>query len=361
MGKIEVLKREREAGVNLILGKVTLTEYLHYWLNEVIKPGRRHHTEKSYRATLERYAIPQIDQHKLCDLTPQHVQRMVNELAALKLRRVPGYTRSVLSRALNRAMKLGYIHRNEASLVDTPTAEGSTMTILSTQQVNQFLAAVVGHRLEAAYRLALQLGIRKGELLALRLEDIDLVAGTLHICGQLQWIDGKLLRVPVKTRKALRTLPLTPSLIAVLRRHLMRLEAEQLQDGWVEHGLLFPAELGTPLNGFNLIRHFKTVLHHTGLPMATRFHDLRHTAISLMLSQGVDARTVAELAGHSTITLTLDVYAHSTNATCRAAVAALDGLIGSTMAPQRAGGEENPGPSAQRAVAIPCPEARSRI
>jgi integrase len=163
-------------------------------------------------------------------------------------------------------------------------------------------------RLEALYIAAVHAGLRPGELLALRWEDVDLDRGVLHVRRALS--DGEF--TTPKTKRSRRRIDLGTGSSAALRRHRTRqLEERMARAGlWQDHGLVFPSSVGTPLSHRNVVRSFKAVLRRTGLPAAIRLYDLRHTCATLLLCRDVHPKYVQELLGHASIAQTLDTYSH---------------------------------------------------
>ncbi len=238
------------------------------------------------------------------------------------------YARAVLRKALNQAVKWGQVPRNVVTLVDAPRAKRHQITPLTPDQGRALLTAVQGHRLEGLYRVALSLGLRLGEALGLRWEDIDLDTGTLRVAVALQRRKGSRELVEPKTQQSRRTLPLPQVLISALKTHRTRQLEERLAaaPAWHDQGLVFPSTVGTPIEPRNLTRHFKSVLQAAELPNI-RFHDLRHTAASLLVAQGVHPRVVMEILGHSQISLTMNTYAHVLPQAQREATAYMDTLF----------------------------------
>jgi integrase len=188
---------------------------------------------------------------------------------------------------------------------------------------------VSDHRLEALYTVAVTAGLRQGELLGLRWEDVDLEAGMLQVRRVLSEArSGRIFEAP-KSGKG-RHIRLTRKAIGALRVHRKRQLEERMQRAglWREQGLVFPSQVGTPLSARNLQRHFKTLLKSARLPETTRFHDLRHTCATLLLRQGVHAKYVQELLGHTDISLTLNVYSHVLPDMGDAAAGAMDDALG---------------------------------
>jgi integrase len=326
--KLKALHAQQQTGANLTPERITVAGYLALWLEQVVTPTCRPRTLESYAGVTRRYLVPHLGHHQLAALTPAHVQQMLNDLKARGLSpRTVAYARGVLQRALNRAIKWEYVGRNVATLADAPRQIKPQIVPLDATQARALLAAVQGHRLEALYRLALGLGLRKGELCGLLWRDLDWGRQTLAISGAVGWEEGILVRAEPKTAAGLRTLPLSPALLDALREHQQRQQDEASGPDWNTLGLIFPSEAGTLLNPRNVVRHFKGLLIVARLPSRVRFHDLRHTCATLLISQGIHPRVVMELLGHSAISVTMNTYAHALPADQRSAAAALDALL----------------------------------
>lgn len=183
-------------------------------------------------------------------------------------------------------------------------------------------------RLAALYTVALAVGLRQGEALALRWEDVDLDMGTLLIRRTVQRIDGKLVYGEPKSRTSRRTIALPHAAITALQRHRRRQIEEHLRAGslWQDHGLVFTTHFGTPLDARNVIRWFKALLKKADLP-DFRFHDLRHTCATLLLVQGEQPRTIMDILGHSQISLTMNTYAHVMPEVRREAASKMDAIL----------------------------------
>ncbi|MDQ3999719.1 MAG: site-specific integrase [Actinomycetota bacterium] len=205
---------------------------------------------------------------------------------------------------------------------------------LDREQVHALFEAVSGHRLEALYIVAVTAGLRLGELLALKWEDVDLEAGssatgTLQVRRVLSEArSGRIFEAP-KSGKG-RQIRLTRYATEALKRHRKRQLEERMKLAglWQDQGLVFPSQVGTPLSARNLQRHFKALLKRAGLPQTIRFHDLRHTCATLLLRQGVNPKFVQELLGHADISLTLNVYSHVLPDMSDAAAGAMDDALG---------------------------------
>ena len=201
------------------------------------------------------------------------------------------------------------------------------MKTLSTEQARALLVAARGDRLEALYVLALTTGMRQGELLALRWRDVDLERGTLSVTGTLGWSKGAGLTISEpKTARSRRQLQLAAMAVTALRQHRASQAAEILAAvTWDQAAdLVFLNQAGRPMQASNLLRRsFFPLLASAGLPRI-RFHDLRHTAATLLLARGVHPKIASEMLGHATVAFTLDVYSHVTETLQREAARTMD-------------------------------------
>jgi integrase len=196
------------------------------------------------------------------------------------------------------------------------------MQALAPDQVIRLLAAAKDDRLEALYVLAVTTGLRQGELLGLQWEDVDFPGAALHVRHTLHELNGRLWIGEPKTKRACRQVDLPAIAVVALRGHRERMLIEDRSDG-----LVFCDTQGGPLRKSNLLRRsFLPLLKRAGLP-AIRFHDLRHTAATLLLAQGVHPKIVQERLGHSNIALTLDTYSHVLPGMGREAASKLDALL----------------------------------
>jgi len=316
-----VVKRELQQNIPPITGRMTLAVYLQHWLAESAKPTIRESTYVSYRTIVRKHLVPQLGRVQLAKLTPQMVEQFLNNRigTGLSPRRVQ-YFHAVLRRALNRAMKAGYLGRNVATLVDPPRVPHKEIEPFTPSQIRVLLEAIKGNRLEALYSVALAVGLRQGEALGLRWGDVDFQAGLIHARYELQRIEGKFQLVELKSRRSHRTLAVPSYIAEKLREHGARQREEHLLLGpeWHDNDLVFTSQTGLPLDGKNVTRAFQRLLRRAGLPKR-RFYDLRHSCATLLLVQGVPARVVMEILGHSQIGLTMNTYTHVVPELSRAA------------------------------------------
>jgi len=317
------LLREQHTGTLAKDGRLTVGEYLSGWLaDKRVRPS----TRRGYQTWVNQHLIPSLGRIRLAKLQPQDVDAMVHaKLAAGLSPRTVHHMRAVLRAALAQAVRYELIPRNVAALSNPVPVPDHEMTVFTPGEAMAFLEAVRGDRLEALYGVVLALGLRQGEALGLRWEDIDLDARRLIVANALQRVDGKLALVPPKTRRSRRTIELPDAAVTALRAHKVRQLEERLLTGgrWQDSGHVFTSTIGTPLDGSSVTRAFQRLLANAGLPRL-RFHDLRHSCATLLLVQGVPARVVMEILGHSSIALTMNTYSHVMPSLKREAADAMD-------------------------------------
>ncbi len=236
---------------------------------------------------------------------------------------------TVLRVALGGAVRDGLLARNPASAVKQPSVAKKEARHLSSAEVTSLLDAAKGSRYHCLLSLIAATGLRRGEAAALRWRDLDLKGGTLHVRGTLARVAGKVTVTPPKTAKSRRVLPLSPSVIVMLKTHRKRQAAERLRAGnvWVESEYVFTTESGTTVEPQNILRAVKTAADDAGLS-DVRVHTLRHSAATTWLENGVHLKAVSELLGHASIAITADIYGHLSDETARGAMAALSEAIG---------------------------------
>jgi integrase len=320
----------QQQGLPVAVERQTLGQFIAKWLEDSVRPTVRPKTFDSYAQLVRLYIGPELGNIQLGKLSPQDIQHLLNKLLKSGLApRTVQYCHAILKMALGRAYKWSLVPRNVAQLVDPLRSRRYEMRSLDPEEARTFLNTVRGDRLEALYSVAIALGLRQGEALGLRWEDIDMDKCTLKVRYALQRIDGKPQLVEPKTQKSRRTIFMPQVTVNALRAHRVRQLEERLVAGtrWKESGLVFTSTIGTSLDPRNAFRLFQEALQRAGLPHI-RFHDLRHTCASLLLAQGVHPRVVMETLGHSQISLTMDTYSHVIPALQRDAADRMDAVLG---------------------------------
>ncbi len=311
--KLTALLRDVDRGLTVAAENWTVEQYLDHWLATVVKPNRAPKTYQGYELVVRRHLVPAVGRKRLKGLGVADVRRLVQGLtdAGLGVRTVQ-QVHAVLRNALEQAVRDEAVARNVAKLVKVRTPAYEVGRGLTVAQAKSLLRRVDGERLQALYVLAVYLGLRRAELLGLRWADVDLDEERLEVTQTLQRVDGGLQLLPPKSRKSRRTIPLPSPCVEALRQHRVRQDRERLSLGpaWTDSGLVFTTTIGTPIEPDNLRRSWDKVRGATGDP-PVRFHDLRHTCVSLLLDLGVPPHVVQEIVGHSAIDVTMTIYAHA--------------------------------------------------
>ena len=325
---------DREGGLVFDAGGLGVGGYLDRWLADSVKDTVRISTYQGYERICRRHIKPTLGRVKLKDLSVVHVRGLYRERLDSGLApRMVQLIHVVLHKALKQAVMDGLIPRNVTEAVKAPRPEKKEIEPLSPEQARVLLdaASEAGDRFEALYVLAVSTGMRQGELLGLKWEDVDFEAGTLQVRRTLSTATGGGFRFGApKTAKSRRSIRLPGMALSALRKHRKAQLEERIKLAglFVDHGMVFATKTGTPVMRQDLIvRSFKPLLKRAGLP-DIRFHDLRHTCATLLLAKGVHAKLVQELLGHSTISITLDTYSHVLPGMGDAAAGAMDEALG---------------------------------
>jgi integrase len=299
--KLRKLLEDRDAGIAYDSEGLTVERYMHRWLefiSDKVRPG----TFKPYEAITRLHINPTLGSTKLDTLNALQLEKLYRQKLneGLSARRVR-YIHVTIRKALKDAVRLQLLSRNVADAAIPPRSVKQEIELLTQEQLRTLLDASRSDKLHALYVLAITTGMRQGELLGLQWKDLDLDAGTLRVNRSVY--EGVI--NPPKTNPGRRTIRLSKLAIAALRQH--RINAAKLRiSEWV-----FPNASDTPIAHQNLHnRSWKPLLKRAGLPHSVRFHDLRHSCISLLLARGIPVKVVSEMAGHADVSITLSVYGH---------------------------------------------------
>ena len=311
--KLTKAMADRDDGLVFDADNLKVGEYLERWLVDSVLDTVRPTTYERYEQIVRIHVRPALGSVKLKNLTPVHVRGLYREKleAGLSARTVQ-YIHVTLHKALKQAVQDGLIPRNATEAVKAPQVRREEMRPLSAEQVKVLLEVARGDRLEALYVLAIHTGLRQGELLGLKWEDVDLESGTLRVRRTLVTAKGGPVLTAPKTKGSRRSVKLTQDAVEALRSHLKHQlqEIDRAGSLWRENGLMFASESGEPLDRRYLTScRYKALLKRAELPMI-RFHDLRHTCATLLLSKNVNPKIVSEMLGHASIAITLDTYSH---------------------------------------------------
>jgi integrase len=328
------LVRKSRSGQPVNVGPQRLDDYLAYWLAEVVKPWRRHNTYAMYETFVRLYLVPPLGSKRLDRLKVSDVRSFLRKLRddGASPRKVQA-ARAVLRAALSNAVTEELVDRNVATMLTVPRPPKRRIHPWEPEEARAFLSAAEGRVLYPAYVVQLCLGLRRGEVLGLGWDDVDLDRGEAHIRWQIQRVGGQLVRVPVKTADSEGVIPLPPFVVKALaaRQTVQQAERERSGARWSDpHGwrLILTTPAGGPIDPRNFNRSFHAVARAAGV-RSIRVHDTRHTCASLLRSLGVDLSVIKEILRHSQISITADVYVHVTTKQQREAV----GLISDVLDP----------------------------
>ena len=265
-----------------------------------------------YEVSLRKHIIPEIGHLKLARLTADDLDGLYSRLLSGGLSpKTVRMIHAVLHRALSHAQRRGAIAVNPASVAAPPSAPRREFRTLAPAEAALLLKAALSDRLYGVYVLALTCGLRQGEILGLRWADVDLNGAVLHVRQQVYRMAGEWVFSEPKTAAGRRTVSLSGSAVEALRERRLAQNKERLRaETWEDLDLVFSNRRGNPIDKANLLRgSFWPLLERAGLPHM-RFHDLRHSCASLLLAEGVHPKVVQEMLGHSSISVTLDIYSH---------------------------------------------------
>lgn len=318
--------------------KDDFSTYMTSWLAQKklsIRPG----TYKTYRWLVNYHIIPELGQHKMVNLLPQHLvslyERLQNGEKRLSSQTIVSIHR-VIHDALNTAVKWELLSKNVAHVVKPPKVVSKEMTVWSDEELAQFLEFTKNSRYYIIFLLAATTGMRRGEVLGVKWEDIDLSTGRLSVRrSYTRGLVGHIFQEP-KTTSGIRTIVLPQLTIEALKKHRLvleqdKLKAEKVGTEYNDQGMVVQTRNGYPVSPYFLESRWRDLLSKSGLPKI-RLHDLRHTHASLLLLAGVHPKAVSERLGHSSITITLDRYSHVFPTLQQEAAEKLDELLNSAAA-----------------------------
>lgn len=304
--RLTQLLAERRSGASVTAHKLTVRQYLVQWLDY-----KRHHVRPKTFVEYEQLASGELStrlgRHQLTRLQPLDIERMVAAmLNEGHSTRKTHTTLKVLKVALRQAVDWNLIRSSPAQRVRSPRQERQELQVWTPKEARKFLCVASTNRLFALYYMALDTGMRRGELLGLHWEDVDLDKGTIRIRRNLVEVGSRIVVGEPKTRSSRRTLTLALDTLQVLKDHKL----SQVVELGEEPPMVFASTVGTYVQPSNLARSFRAITAKAGVPKI-RLHDLRHTAASLAIYHGADLKALSERLGHATPSITLNVYYHA--------------------------------------------------
>jgi integrase len=310
--KMRAVRRNLDDGLPTPDDRLTVGQVLDRWMNDVLRHQVAPIAFENYKSVADLHIRPTLGKRQVTKLVPADVDALMSAkldagYSVSTVRRI----RAILVQALNQAERWGLVVRNVAAVTRGPRAKRTEGRTLTPSQARQLLASLSGHRLETLYVTMLGLGLRRGEALGLAWADVSLDRGVLVIRHALKREGGTLVLGEVKTAKSRRSLNIPRPVVESLKAHRARQAQDRLAVGeaWTDSGLVFTTQVGTPLDPRNIYRDFVGVCERSGLGR-WHPHELRHSAASIMLAQGVPIEVVSDILGHSSIRMTADVYGH---------------------------------------------------
>jgi integrase len=310
--KLRKAQQEAEQGTLVEPSKLRVKDYLTDWLS-IHGPSIKDSSCTNYRYQIDAHLIPALGHIPLQKLTPAQIQKCYAGLLEEGLKASSIHSLHIVFKsALADAVEWDKIGRNPCDKVKLPRKEKRDIMPLTQDQARSLLQAATGHWLEGLLTLALATGMRQGELLALHWHDIDFERGIVQVRRSLSYVQKRgISEEEPKTAHSRRSIQLAAFAIDALKRHrTAQIKARWQEDTkWQEKGLVFCNHWGGYLWRVNVHAAFKRLLERATLP-AIRFHDLRHTAAVALIMKGVHAKVIQEILGHSSITVTMDIYGH---------------------------------------------------
>jgi integrase len=300
--------------------KVSLGEYLRYWLENYARQSVRQTTMDNYTSLIDKHIIPELGHIQIAKLSPMHLQEFYNK--KLQYGRADGKPgglapktvrelHSLIHKALDQALKWQAVTKNVARAVSPPRKEKKEIKHWTKDEVKEFLNSIENERLFALYHLALNTGMRRGELLGLRWVDMRLNDGYVAVRQNLVKTNSGILMQEPKTSNSRRNISISSNTVAALKAHKKQQLQEKLAHGpdYKDNGLVFCRLNGLPLYPDGVSDQFNRLVAKAGVKSIT-FHDLRHTHATLLLVAGIHPKVVSERLGHYSVALTLDLYSH---------------------------------------------------
>ena len=311
-------------------GKYTVGTWMDEWFENVAKIKVRPSSHQTYRSYIDNHIKPNIGNIPLEKLTTMDLQKLYrtlltkgrvdrieaeNQPSGLSAKTVRNINQ-VISSALDLAVAQKIIPSNPTDACELPKVEHREMQTIPEEQLQAFLAEAKATGVYEMYYIELATGLRRGELLGLKWQDIDWKNAIIKVRRQIARVDGQIVETPLKTKNSYRTVTISPQAIEVLKQ-----QKAKTHDQYV-----FPSPNGGPISPDSVNNTLKRVLARAGIPKV-RFHDLRHTFATIALQNGVDIKTVSGMLGHFSAGFTLDTYAHVTTAAQKEAAQTMGNVL----------------------------------
>lgn len=295
--------------------KALFGAFAEQWVSTTLAVSNRRQSTKSLYASLTRSHLvgSHLGNLPMDRVTPTAVERWLTELRKRGLAESTVRTTYTVARAIgDAAVRDHLIVRNPFAAIKRPKVEQAEAAHLTVEQFRALQSSLADSRYALLVELLGHTGLRRGEALALQWRDVDLDEQVVRVRGTLARVDGGLVVTAPKSKKSLRSVPLTDAAVGVLRRVKRRTAEDRLRAGskWVTTGFVFVTEFGEPCDPRNALRALQSAAQAAGLPKEVGLHTIRHTAATVMLENGVPMKVVSEILGHAGISITADIYSH---------------------------------------------------
>ena len=337
--KLTELLHKRNTGTEVDPRRITVKDYLRRWLRDYAEVNVSPSTYERYEEMIEHHVIPALGAYRLRALRPAHIQKAYQDFESAGGRRRKGeplqartvkHIHAVFRQALRFAVQWQLLANNPSDAAAPPRAERKEMRALNQEEAGRFLEEAGESPYYPVFFVLLQTGVRIGEALAFRWQDIDLGRATASIVRTHRFFGGQgIVAGPPKTPRSRRLISLSPETVRVLAEH-RRIQLEHrlgLGPAYRDNDLVFADDIGGPLYDSTVRRAFYAIVRRAGLPRDLRIHDLRHTAATLMLANGVHVKVVSERLGHADIAFTLKTYGHVLPGMDESAAAMMDRIL----------------------------------
>lgn len=316
---LQTTLNQLKADVYIEDDKLTVSQFFDRFMSDVGAVTLRPKTIDSYKSTIEKHIKPDLGGIALKNLKPSHLQALYSKKLESGLsKRSVQYIHSILRRGLNQAVKWEMLIRNPANSVVAPKPDKKPPETLSVGEIQKFFDVAKDHRYFPIYAIAVGCGLREGEILGLRKKDVSLAEGVLKVEQTVVSIRGKISLGEPKSDASKRFVAMPAFVAASLVEPLAAVsEGDQL---------IFTTSTGRPISPRNLLRQFHISLEKAGIHRV-KFHSLRHTFVSYLLSKNTPAKDVQVIAGHSHFSTTVDIYGHAMPGALQEAAKKMDGIF----------------------------------
>ena len=314
-------------------GKYTVGVWMDEWFENVAKIKVRPSSHQTYKGYIDNHIKPNIGNIPLEKLTTMDLQKFYrNLLTKGRVERIESKEQpkglsaktvrninQVISSAMDLAVAQKIILVNPTNACELPKVEHQEMQTIPAEQLQAFLDEARATGVYEMYYIELATGLRRGELLGLKWQDVDWKNGIIKVRRQVARIDGEIVEAPLKTKNSYRAVTISQQAIEVLKQQ--KAKTKELKDPYI-----FPSPNGGPISPDSVNNMLKRVLERAGIPKV-RFHDLRHTFATIALQNGVDIKTVSGMLGHFSAGFTLDTYAHVTTSAQKEAAQTIGNVL----------------------------------